>query len=98
MAKLNRGGKTNMMCYSNCEGTFPFTIDECKLMQNLCSERISELEANIEKINPHIYTNLKMMDAKINGYIKLMDSKNNEENFPHITDLRGNPISKAEGD
>lgn len=87
-----------MMCYSNCEGTFPLTMDECKLIQNLCSERISELEANIEKTDPHIYTNLKMIDAKISGYIKLMNSKKNEEHFPYVTDLWSNPIQKTEGD
>ena len=85
-----------MMCYSDCEGTFPLTMDECKLIQNLCSERISELETNIGKIDPHIYTNLKMIDAKMSGYIKLMNSKKNEEHFPHVTDLWGNPISEAE--
>lgn len=87
-----------MMFYSNCEGTFPLTMDECKLIQNLCSERISELEANIEKTDPHIYTNLKMIDAKISGYIKLMNSKKNEEHFLYVTDLWSNPIQKTEGD
>lgn len=90
-----------MMCYSDCEGTFPLTMDECKLIQNLCSERISELEVNIGKIDPHIYTNLKMIDAKMSGYIKLMNSKKNEEHFSYVTDLWGNPISeveKVEGD
>ena len=64
-----------MMCYSDYEGTFPLTMDECKLIQNLCSERISELEANMEKIDPHIYTNLKMIDAKMRGVYKIDEFK-----------------------
>lgn len=85
-----------MMCYSDCEGIFPLTMDECKLIQNLCSERISELESNIGRMDPHIYTNLKMIEAKMDGYIKLMDSKKNEEQYPRVTDLWGNPIPKVE--
>lgn len=85
-----------MVCYSDCEGTFPLTMYECKLMQNLCSERISELESDIEKADPHIYINLKMLNAKMDGYIKLMSSKNNEEHGIRITNLRGTPIPKAE--
>lgn len=84
------------MCYSDCEGIFPLTMDECKLIQNLCSERISELEDNIDRMDPHIYTNLKMIEAKMDGYIKLMNSKKNEEHFPHVTDLWGNPMTAAE--
>lgn len=85
-----------MMCYSDCEGIFPLTMDECKLIQNLCSERISELENNIGRMDPHIYTNLKMIEAKMDGYTRLMDSKKNEERCPRVTDLWGNPIPKAE--
>lgn len=85
-----------MMCYSDCEGTFPLTMDECKLIQNLCSERISKLEDNIDRMDPHIYTNLKMIEAKMDGYIKLMNSKKNEEHFLHVTDLWGNPMPEAE--
>ena len=44
-----------MMCCSDCEGTFPVTIDECKLIQNLCSERISEFESDINNADSHIY-------------------------------------------
>ena len=64
-----------MMCYSDCEGTFPLTIDECKLIQNLCSERISEFESDINNADSHIYINLKMIESKIDGFIKLMESK-----------------------
>ena len=64
-----------MMCYSDCEGTFPLTIDECKLIQNLCSERISEFESDINNADSHIYINLKMVESKIDGFIKLMESK-----------------------
>ena len=63
------------MCYSDCEGTFPLTIDECKLIQNLCSERISEFESDINNADSHIYINLKMIESKIDGFIKLMESK-----------------------
>ena len=63
-----------MMCYSDCEGTFPLTIDECKLIQNLCSERISEFESDINNADSHIYINLKMIESKIDGFIKLMES------------------------
>lgn len=84
------------MCYSDYEGIFPLTMDECKIIQILCSERISELEDNIDRMDPHIYINLKMIEAKMSGYIKLMNSKKNEEHFPHVTDLWGNPIPKAE--
>ena len=63
------------MCYSDCEGTFPLTIDECKLIQNLCSERISELENCIDNADSHVYVNLKMIESKIDGFIKLMESK-----------------------
>ena len=64
-----------MMCCSDCEGTFPLTIDECKLIQNLCSERISEFESDINNADSHIYINLKMIESKIDGFIKLMESK-----------------------
>ena len=64
-----------MMCCSDCEGTFPVTIDECKLIQNLCSERISEFESDINNTDSHIYINLKMIESKIDGFIKLMESK-----------------------
>lgn len=64
-----------MMCYRDCEGTFPLTIDECKLIQNLCSERISEFESDINNADSHIYINLKMIESKIDGFIKLMESK-----------------------
>ena len=84
------------MCYSDDEGIFPLTMDECKLIQNLCSERISELEGNIDRMDPHIYTNLKMIEAKMDGYIKLMNSKKNEEHFLYVTDLWGNPMPEAE--
>lgn len=63
------------MCCSDCEGTFPLTIDECKLIQNLCSERISEFESDINNADSHIYINLKMIESKIDGFIKLMESK-----------------------
>ena len=87
-----------MMCYSDCDGIFPLTMDECKSIQKLCSERISELESNIGRMSPHIYINLKMIEAKMNGYAKLMDLKKNEEQCPRVTDLYVNDISKAEGD
>ena len=64
-----------MMCCSDCEGTFLLTIDECKLIQNLCSERISEFESDINNADSHIYINLKMIESKIDGFIKLMESK-----------------------
>ena len=63
------------MCCSDCEGTFLLTIDECKLIQNLCSERISEFESDINNADSHIYINLKMIESKIDGFIKLMESK-----------------------
>ena len=47
-------------------------------------------------MDPHIYTNLKMIEAKMDGYTRLMDSKKNEERCPRVTDLCGNPIPKAE--
>ena len=63
------------MCYSDCEGTFPLTIDECELIQNLCTERISELENSIDNSDSYIYVNLKMVESKMDGFIKLMKLK-----------------------
>lgn len=76
-----------MMCCSDCEGTFPLTIDECKLIQNLCSERISEFESDINNADSHIYINLKMIESKIDGFIKLMESKGKDVKILDGTDF-----------
>ena len=76
-----------MMCCSDCEGTFPLTIDECNLIQNLCYERISEFESDIKNADSHIYINLKMIESKIDGFIKLMESKGKDVKILDGTDF-----------
>ena len=69
-----------MMYYSDLEGTFPLTMVECKIIYSLCSDRISEIENSIDNADSHVYVNLKMIEAKMDGFIKLMKSKSEKTN------------------
>lgn len=61
-----------MMSYDGKEGSFPLTKEECECLFTLCSERIAEMESDLEKTDPHLYVFIKSLCAKLEGYSMLM--------------------------
>lgn len=66
-----------MMAYDGKEGTFPLTKNECECLSTLCSERITEMELDLEKKDPHSYVFIKSLGAKLEGYRTLMIARKN---------------------
>lgn len=64
-----------MMCFTESNGVFPLTLEECECIGSLCSERISEMEENLESKDPHKYIFIKELSSKMNAMIKLMNVK-----------------------
>lgn len=70
-----------MMSYDGKEGSFPLTKNECEYLSTLCSERISEMESDLEKKDAHSYVFVKSLEAKLEGYRTLMIARKiTEEN------------------
>ena len=64
-----------MMCFTGYKGTFPFEKDELKTLCLILSEKILNMENDMDKIDPHKFVEFKQLEGKLNGYVCLMDYK-----------------------
>lgn len=64
-----------MMCYDANGGSFPFTYEEIELIRQVLSEKISEMESDLDAKDPHRYLKIRSLYGKISGLILLINTK-----------------------
>lgn len=62
-----------MMSYDPKVGTFPFSKEELEKLYEVMAERIGEMKANFNTVNPYDLVNMEELRAKIDTYIWLME-------------------------
>lgn len=64
-----------MMCYDEDGESFLFTYEEIELMQQVLSEKINEMESDLDAKDPHQYLKIRSLYGKIWGMIRLINTK-----------------------
>lgn len=63
-----------MMCYDEKGGSFPFTYEEIELMQQVLSEKIRDMENNVDAKDPHKYRKIRSLYGKTSGLVWIVDT------------------------
>ena len=76
-----------MMSYDSKEGSFHLNSIELECINTLCSERITDMETDLNSKDPHMYVLLKSTTAKLNGFINLIEAKKKSEVRKNMSDV-----------
>lgn len=61
-----------MMSFNSHGGSFPFTLKEMELLQQILSEKAADMEQDLKTKDMHVYTEICVLMSKAYAYINLM--------------------------
>ena len=78
------------MCYNEHNGTFPLSLEECTYIKRILCKEIADIENDMGNKDPHKYILIKMINAKIDGFIQLMNARSIKEKLKEVSEITEN--------